>query len=254
MRLAPRTRVAASPAHLPHSRATAFFAPVLRINPETEAINRLHVGGSPLGVVVAEGSVWFTDSRHGTVERRDPRTLQPVAGPVRAGADPAWLQPAGHYLFIGDADSGTVTRIDLRTGEKSGPPIRVSEPIKDARAFVVAPAGTSVWVSSFFSNTLTRISATAVAATPRAVIASSSPGTSTATRTLPRGGRIVARIPVPPGGGPLTVGEGAVWAVSNSDFHLLRILPGSKRWGAKAARSTGQSPPSTTRSETSKSI
>jgi YVTN family beta-propeller protein len=198
---------------------------LLRIDPATQAIIRVHVGGSPLGIVVAAGSVWFTDSQHSRVERRNPRTLRPAGRPVPVGADPAWLQPAGHYLFVGDSGSGTVTRIDLLSGEKAGPPIRVAQPGKDAPAFAVARAGTSVWVSSFASNTLTRISATVVAPTPRAVIASSAPQTSTTARALPRGGKIVARIPVPPGGGALTVGEGAVWAVSDSDFDLLRIDP-----------------------------
>jgi YVTN family beta-propeller protein len=48
---------------------------------------------------------------------------------------------------------------------------------------------------------------------------------------LPRGGAVVARIPLgrgapaPLGGGALTVGEGAVWAMSNAESTLMRIDP-----------------------------
>jgi hypothetical protein len=47
------------------------------------------------------------------------------------------------------------------SGKKVGLPIRIARPARNAPAPLLAPAGQSVWVSSFASNTLTRINSTA---------------------------------------------------------------------------------------------
>jgi virginiamycin B lyase len=199
---------------------------VLRIDPAKRTIKRVHVGGVPLGIVVAGGSVWYADGERGEVVRYEPQTLRAIGRPIHVGSDPARLGSAGRYLLVGDTDAGTVTRIDVRSGKRVGPPIRIAEPAKDAPDFAVVPAGGSIWVSSFASNTLTRVTATPTAASaPPAVTASSAAGTSTVARALPRAGRVIARIPVPPGGGGFTAGEGAVWAVSDATFTLMRIDP-----------------------------
>ncbi|HYV21567.1 MAG TPA: hypothetical protein VEN31_02840, partial [Candidatus Bathyarchaeia archaeon] len=186
-------------------------ADVLRIDPVTRSIRRAHVGGSPVGIAVASGSVWFVDRDRGAIGRLDPRTLQPRGKPVRVGGEPAWLARAGRYLFVGDAVQGTATRIDLRSGKPAAPPIRVAPPAKPAPAFAVAPAGNSVWVSSFASSTLARISATSTAAQPRAITATSSHTARSNAGALPRGAKVIARIaltrtPVDFGGGALTAG------------------------------------------------
>ncbi len=206
-------------------------AEVLRIDPGTRSITRAHVGGFPVGIAVASGSVWFVDRDRGEIGRLDPRTLQPVGNPIRVGGQPAWLARAGRYLFVGDAVHGTVSRIDVRSGKAAGPPIRVAPPAKAAPALAVAPAGSSVWVSSLASSTLTRISATSGAEQARAVTATNAQKGPTNTHALPRGGKVVARIslgrgaPAPLGGGAFTVGEGAVWAMSDIESMLMRIDP-----------------------------
>ena len=134
---------------------------VLRIDPATHAIKRVHVGGFPIGIVVTGGSVWFADREGGKVVRLDPRSLRPVGEPIRVGTKPSWLAVAADSLFVTDQDDGTVTRIDVHSGKKVGLPIRIARPARDAPAPSVAPAGQSVWVSSFASNTLTRINSTA---------------------------------------------------------------------------------------------
>jgi virginiamycin B lyase len=202
---------------------------VVRVDPAKRTIKPVHVGGSPRGIAVAGGSVWTTDSERGDVVRRDFQTLRPVGEPVHVGTDPAWMATAGRYLFVGDAPGGTVTRVDLGSGKRAGLPIRVAEPAKDAPSFAIAPSGTSVWVSSFASNTLTRITATPSSAPARAVTASSRLKTSTVGRALPRGGKVVAEIAVPPDGGAFTAGEGAVWAVSDATSTLMRIDPATNR-------------------------
>src|SRR5438105_2241791 len=84
---------------------------------------------------------------------------------------------------------------------------------------------------SFASSTLARISAASTTSEPPAVIASSGLTTLAKAGRLPRGGKVVARIrlgrgaPAPLGGGALTVGAGAVWAMSDVGPTLMRIDP-----------------------------
>jgi virginiamycin B lyase len=204
---------------------------VLRIDPTTQKITPVRVGGFPVGIAVEAGDVWFVDRDRAKVERLNPRTLQPVGIPIQVGGSPAWLARAAHYLFVGDAVRGIVSRIDERSGKVAGRPIRVAPPAEAAPGLAVAPAGSSVWVSSFASSTLSRVSASSTTSAPRAVIASSGPTTGANTRSLPSRAKVVARIrlgrgaPAPLGGGALTVGEGAVWAMSDAESTLMRIDP-----------------------------
>jgi hypothetical protein len=141
---------------------------VLRIDPQTSAITRLHVGGAPVGIAVVAGAVWFADRSGGNVVRLDPHLLRP-ADPVRVGGKPTWLASAGGSLFVSDESAGTLTQIDLRSGRLVGRPIRIAPAAHDAGAPALASAGTSVWVSSPASDTVTRI-------TPRSSPADQSSG------------------------------------------------------------------------------
>ena len=202
---------------------------VLRIDPATGRITPLHVGGFPIGIAVADGNVWFTDRERGTVTRIEPRTLRPVGDPIQVGTEPSSLAMAGGYLFVGRAGFGTVTRIDVRSGKKVGMPIRFAQPA-DASAFALAPAGSSVWASSFASNTLTRISSTPGGVPAPAATVSKALRQIPAQAPLPRGARVTAAIsvpPVPPGAGGIAMGEGAVWTLNTSIATLLRIDPGT---------------------------
>ena len=206
-------------------------AEVLRIDPATRAIRPVDVGGFPAGIAIAGGSIWFANRDRGEIGRLDPKTLQPVGKTMHIGGQPVWLARAGGYLFVGDASEGTVQRIDVRSGKEAGPAIRVASPAKDSSALVVVPSGGSIWASSFASNTLTRVSATSAGNPGPAVTATSAQSAPTNTRVLPPGARVVARIPLgngapaPLGGGAFTVGEGAVWAMSDIESTLMRIDP-----------------------------
>src|SRR2546423_110685 len=50
---------------------------LLRIDPATHAIKRVHVGGFPIGIVVTGGSGWFADHEGGTVGPLEPRSPLP---------------------------------------------------------------------------------------------------------------------------------------------------------------------------------
>ena len=133
---------------------------VLRIDPGTREIRRAHVGGFPIGIVVAGGKVWFADHEGGTVVRLDSRSLRHVGEPIRVGDNPAWLVAAAGSLFVTHQDSGTLTRIDMQSGKTDGLPIRIAPSTSDDPAPLVAPAGESFWVTSLAGQTLDRIDAT----------------------------------------------------------------------------------------------
>jgi DNA-binding beta-propeller fold protein YncE len=222
-------------------------AELLRIDPETDAIKRVHVGGVPVNVAFVAGSVWIADRGRGEVNRLEPRTLRSVGKRVGVGGEPAWLVNGSHYLFVGDSLEGTVTRIDVTSGQVTGPPVRVAPPVKGGPGLALASAGDSVWVSSFASSSLTRVSATSTAPAPRAVIASSRPTAAVGGRKLPPGGKVIARIPLgrgappPLGGGGFAVGEGAVWAMSDAESTLMRIDPATNTVVAKIKASPPES-------------
>jgi YVTN family beta-propeller protein len=204
---------------------------VLRIDPATQKVTPVQVGGFPVGITVEAGSIWFVDRDRAELGRLDPRTLKPLEKPIRLGGAPTWVAGATHYLFVGDSVRGTVRRIDVRSGKAVGRPIRVAPPANATSGLTVTPAGDSVWVSSSAASTLARVSASSTTPAPRAVVASSG-RTSAANAPAPsRGGEVVARIPLgrgapaPLGGGAFTVGEGAVWAMSNAESTLMRIDP-----------------------------
>jgi YVTN family beta-propeller protein len=204
---------------------------VLRIDPATQKVTPVQVGGFPVGITVEAGSIWFVDRDRAELGRLDPRTLKPLEKPIRLGGAPTWVAGATHYLFVGDSVRGTVRRIDVRSGKAVGRPIRVAPPANATSGLTVTPAGDSVWVSSSAASTLARVTASSTTPAPRAVVASSG-RTSAANAPAPsRGGEVVARIPLgrgapaPLGGGAFTVGEGAVWAMSNAESTLMRIDP-----------------------------
>src|SRR5438445_368644 len=108
--------------------------PLVRIDPATGAITRAHVGGFPVGVVVANGKIWFADRSGGKVVRLDPGTLRPSGDPIQVGTKPSWLAVAGDSLYVTDQDSGTIARVEVHSGRKVGLPIRIAPPGKDAVA------------------------------------------------------------------------------------------------------------------------
>jgi YVTN family beta-propeller protein len=198
---------------------------VLRIDPENRTITRKRIGGSPVGIVIESGSVWVADRDRGAVVRLDPQTLKPVGDPVSVAAAPSRLATAGRFLYVGNSGMGTVSRVDLGSGKPVGKPIRFAQPADALPGFDIASSGSSVWVSSFTSNTVTRISSAGVKAPVPSGTASSAQRTTPAPTALPRGGKLVAAVPVPFVGGAFAVGEGAVWQLSNTTGELLRIDP-----------------------------
>jgi hypothetical protein len=79
----------------------------------------VQVGGSPVEVLVAEGSVWaitWNEQEPGKVLFQiDPARHSIVGTGLPLDGAPFTLAYGGGALWVGDADSGTVTRIDLKS-------------------------------------------------------------------------------------------------------------------------------------------
>jgi hypothetical protein len=130
---------------------------VLRIDPETHAVKRVHLGRFPVGIVVIGESVWVADRDGGEVIRLDARSLRRVGQPIRVGTKPSGLVAARGSLFVTDQEDGTIVQVAVPSGKKIGLPIRIASPTNDGPAPSVARVGQSIWVSSFASKTLDRI-------------------------------------------------------------------------------------------------
>ena len=193
---------------------------LLRIDPATERIRRVQVGGVPAGVVVVGTSVWYADSEAGTVARRDVETLESIGDPIPVGRHPAGLAAAGGSIFVSQ-DDGTVSRIDAATGQV-GDAIRIA-PRSGAGTLSMAAVGSSVWVSSSGADTVSRVVPEPAVGPLRDVLVSGR----SSDAGLPRGARITAAIPIPSGFNAVAVGEGAVWVLNNDSSTLFRIDPGT---------------------------
>jgi hypothetical protein len=112
--------------------------------------------GDVVRIAVAGGNVWIADRAGGKVFRLEPSTLRPT-GEIEIGGTPAALAAAGNVLFVAEQGTGTVARIDARSGREVGPPIRVAPPSGDVVAPALVSAGGSVWATGFASDTVSRI-------------------------------------------------------------------------------------------------
>jgi YVTN family beta-propeller protein len=75
-----------------------------------------------------------------------------VGSPIAVGNNPRDVTSAGGFVWVANTDSGTVTRIDARTGRVAGDAI----PVGEKPASIAAGAG-SVWVSNSGDGTLSRL-------------------------------------------------------------------------------------------------
>ena len=136
---------------------------VLRIDPSTRTITRAHVGGFPIGIVLAGGSVWVINNANDTVLRLNPNTLRAIDRPIPTPSGGAfYLGATGGYVFIANEADGTITRINDQTGTAAGPPIRIAPTTTNphyAAAYAIASAGNAIWATSPTTDTVSRIQA-----------------------------------------------------------------------------------------------
>ncbi len=74
------------------------------------------MGGTPIGITTADGSVWIVDTSESVVDRMDPTTGQ-VTRTVAAGSAPTAIasSPTGDAIWVVNSGSGTVFRIGTAT-------------------------------------------------------------------------------------------------------------------------------------------
>lgn len=144
---------------------------ISRLDPDTgERVGeRIELSGIPYQVAAGGGYVWVTNIRDGSIDRIDPKSGE-LVGTVQAGSFPGAIAAGGKYMWVanvrGDGDvagaaknplkppTGTVWRLDMKTGRRVGDPIPV--PI---RPQAIAADDENVWVVSVDGDTLLRIDA-----------------------------------------------------------------------------------------------
>ncbi len=109
-------------------------------------------GRHPAGITVADGLVWVSDARSGSVIRLDP-SVQAVSGPpVEVGEAPGGIDAGPKSLWVTLAGENAVRRLELPSGEPDGAPIAVG-PTPSA----VAVGESAVWVVNDGDGSVTRI-------------------------------------------------------------------------------------------------
>ena len=109
-------------------------------------------GRHPAGITVADGLVWVSDARSGSVIRLDP-SVQAVSGPpIEVGEAPGGIDAGPKSLWVTVAGEDAVRRLELPSGDPEGGPIAVGP---DPSA--VAVGESAVWVVNDGDGSVTRI-------------------------------------------------------------------------------------------------
>jgi len=214
--IAERIKVPAGPAWLGIGFGSVWLSKseskvVLRIDPATNRVTAtIPVGSDPeLGIAIGLGFVWIADPKDKSLTQIDPRTNRVVRtlainiaddpeGSIGVGGGSIWL-----ITNENATDSGTVTRVDAKTGK-----VTAQIPVKPKSHAVVFAFG-SAWVTSTGGNSMSRID--------------------------PRRNAVVADLAVSAKPRFLAAGAGSVWVLSQSDGILSRIDPRTNRVVAKIA-------------------
>ncbi|HTI33669.1 MAG TPA: BTAD domain-containing putative transcriptional regulator, partial [Miltoncostaea sp.] len=190
------------------------------------------LGGSPSGVVLADGSVWVGDVSRGAVERVDPERGA-VIQTIPVGSGPDGIGAGDGAVWATDALAGTLLRISPET-DAVVQTIRVPTGPRG-----VAVAGDAVWVASRYARSVTRVDARTgdveltahIGGSPIGIavgfgsVWTTHEGDAGVWRLDPATGRVQQRIGVGNAPGPIQVGGGAVWVANTLDGTVSRIDP-----------------------------
>jgi outer membrane protein assembly factor BamB len=101
------------------------------------------VGNGPIGVAVADGTVWVTNGDDGTVSRLDATTGARRGPDVAVGGGPIAVEVLGDDVWVLGQDSGEVTHLRASTGRVVDSTALPPE-LTRARDLAVAPEGVYV--------------------------------------------------------------------------------------------------------------
>jgi YVTN family beta-propeller protein len=162
-----------------------------RVDPATREVQLLPVGKSANGVAYGGGSVWVTNGEEREVAQVAPDSVSLVQT-FEVGNGPAAVAVGEEAVWVANTIDGTVSRIDLASGNLT------SVPVSAGPAGIDIGAG-SVWVTSETTGTVLRLD--------------------------PRSGAPVQSIGVGNGPTGIAAGEGGVWVANRQDGTVSRIDP-----------------------------
>jgi DNA-binding beta-propeller fold protein YncE len=206
---------------------------VVRLDPKTWKIRRLHVGHVPADVLVAASSVWVTGWEDRTLTRIDSRTLR-VTAVVRLPAPPQGLLLLGGSIWVGSGkDSNEVFRVDPATLAVTRVPVGVRAPgwfVAGAKdVWVVTSEDSVVHIDPVTNQVVTTVPVPGVpvegASAPDGLLWIPSKQSNTVTRIDPKTNRVVGTLPAGPGAYVAHRAFGSMWVTSYAGADVRRYRP-----------------------------
>jgi streptogramin lyase len=188
--------------------ATFFDGTVLRLDPATGAARgRIPLGGAATSLAATDGQVWAANFDGDRVVRVDTGA---VTSPIAVGPGPEDLVAGLGALWTANKGcddpsnpcpgNGSISRVDLATG------VVKTTPLGKEPRYVTAGAS-SVWATSFFSDTLSRLD--------------------------PVTGNVTSTVAAPKGPGGVAEAFGSVWVAGYDNGEVWRYDPATLTVTAK---------------------
>jgi DNA-binding beta-propeller fold protein YncE len=113
------------------------------------------LGTLPGGIVVTADAVWVGSIEGRSIVRVVPsgEGAEPEVTTVKVGRTPQAIAVGDGSLWVAAFDDGTISRVDLATGEPTGDAIRLKEAFPSALAY----GFDSLWVTDVVADTLLRL-------------------------------------------------------------------------------------------------
>ncbi len=122
---------------------------VTRIDQETGKRTRYALGGEPQRIAVGAGAAWVSNDE-GLVSRIDVESGNVQR--IGVGREPRGIAVNDDAVWVACSLDGTLTRLDPKTGEVVGRPVKVG-----ANPSAVAVFGTTAWVSLLADDAVARV-------------------------------------------------------------------------------------------------
>ena len=166
------------------------------MNAKGGGIARRHLGPhtAPLRLATGAGSLWISSATTGQVHHIGLAAFA-IGKSIPAGRHPAGITVADGLVWVVDARSGSVIKVDPSVQAVSGSPVKVGE-----RPGGIDAGPNSLWVTLAGADAVRRLE-------------------------LPSGEPDGSPIAVGPEPSAIAVGETAVWVVNDGDGSVTRIEP-----------------------------
>jgi streptogramin lyase len=171
-------------------------AGIAAVDARSGRVVRRHLGPhtAPLRLATGAGSLWISSASTGQVHHIGLRAFA-IGRPIPAGRRPAGITVAHGLVWVADARSGSVIRLDPSVQAVSGSPIEVGE-----RPGGIDAGPSSLWVTLAGEDAVRRLE-------------------------LPSGEPDGGPIAVGPAPSAVAIGTTAVWVVNDGDGTVTRIEP-----------------------------